>query len=381
MIDDQYIINKFYIKDNRCGYRISGKTLNNITEEEYNYVINRFIDSSSIKESIQRIYYKIEEKNKCPICGKPVLWLGKQKRLMLHTCSLECGFKLRQKHNEEHWQSVANVSNVFATKECVQKIKKTKLIKYGDENYHNIDLYKKTCLEKYGYDNAGSSPEIIETNKQYFLKKYGETTPFKVEECKQKIKATCIKKYGYDNPAKNSDIKDKIKQTCLNKYGKTTYLYSDEYNKHKIEYRNKRKETLKKHNKLTQSKAEVYIYNLFTHYFKDIKCQYYCERYPFNCDFYIPEIDTFIEYQGYYTHGNHPYNKRNVNDINELNKLIEKNLNHKKYNNNLYFIKIKTWTISDVNKRNIAKQNKLNYIEFWNYDEVINWLKNYEKKY
>ena len=61
MLNDEYIINKFYIKDNRCGYRISGKTLNNITEE-YNYVINRFTDSSSIKESIQRIYYKIEEK-------------------------------------------------------------------------------------------------------------------------------------------------------------------------------------------------------------------------------------------------------------------------------------------------------------------------------
>ena len=33
-----------------------------------------------------------------------------------------------------------------------------------------------------------------------------------------------------------------------------------------------------------------------------------------------------------------------------------------------------TWTIRDVNKRNIAKQNNLNYIEFWNINELKEWL-------
>lgn len=47
MIDDQYIINKFYIKDNRCGYRISGQATKNINEEEYN--IN-YIEFYNIEE-------------------------------------------------------------------------------------------------------------------------------------------------------------------------------------------------------------------------------------------------------------------------------------------------------------------------------------------
>ena len=381
MINDQYIINKFYIKDNRCGYRISGKTLNNITEEEYNYVINRFTDSSSIKESIQRIYYKVEEKNKCPICGNPVLWIGKQKRLMLHTCSLECGFKLRQKHNEEHWQRIANVSNVFATKECVKKIKNTKFERYGDENYNNNEQTVKTCLKKYGVRNGGGSKETLKKIKKHMLNKYGETCPFKVQEVKEKIKNTCLLKYGETNVFKVQEIKEKIKNTCLLKYNHSSYLQSDEYKKHKTEYLIKRRNTLKQHHKLVQSKSEAYIYNLLICYFKDVICQYYSVNYPFYCDFYIPEIDTYIEYQGYYTHGGHPYDDNNIDDKIELDRLIKLNNNHKTPGHNLYNTKINVWTINDVNKRNIAKQNKLNYIEFWNYDEAKNWLKNYEKKY
>lgn len=382
MINDNFLINKYYIKDNRCGYRIYGKRLLHITEEEKQYLTNRFTDSDSIHETLQRIFFKIEEKKKCPICGKPVLWLGKRNRLMLQTCSLECGFKLRQKHNEEHWQSVANVSNVFATKECVEKIKNTKFERYGDENYNNNEQTVKTCLEKYGTKNGGYTKESAEKIKQTSLIHFGVDCPLKSEEVKNKIKQSCLNKYGVTNPLKSEKIKNQIKQTCLNKYGKTSYLQSDEYKKHKTEYLIKRINTLKKHNKLTDSKAEAFIYNLFTHYFKEIICQYYSDDYPFYCDFYIPEINTYIEYQGYYTHGDHPFDSKNIDDINELNKLINLNINHKTPYKNLYNSKIKTWTNIDVLKRNIAKQHNLNYIEFWDYKEVINWLdNNYEKKY
>ena len=35
---------------------------------------------------------------------------------------------------------------------------------------------------------------------------------------------------------------------------------------------------------------------------------------------------------------------------------------------------IYVWTDLDVRKRNIAKENNLNYIEFWNIEELKNWL-------
>ena len=46
-----------------------------------------------------------------------------------------------------------------------QKIKQTKLEKYGDENYVNIEKMKKTCLERYGVDNYFKSDSLINENR------------------------------------------------------------------------------------------------------------------------------------------------------------------------------------------------------------------------
>ena len=35
----------------------------------------------------------------------------------------------------------------------------------------------------------------------------------------------------------------------------------------------------------------------------------------------------------------------------------------------MYLNEIKTWVVSDVNKRNKAKENHLNFKEVWNLDE------------
>ena len=99
--------------------------------------------------------------------------------------------------------------------------------------------------------------------------------------------------------------------------------------------------------------------------------QYKSDEYPFCCDFYIPSINLYIECNFSWTHGGHSYDKDNEEDQLILEKWKEKNT---KYYDNA----INTWTIRDVRKRNIAKQNNLNYIEFWNLNELKNWL--YNKK-
>lgn len=66
----------------------------------------------------------------------------------------------------------------------------------------------------------------------------------------------------------------------------------------------------------------------------------------------------FIEYQGTWTHGKHAYNKESEEDKILLEKWKCKNTKY-------YINAIQTWTIRDVYKRNIAKQNNLNYVEFW----------------
>jgi len=115
------------------------------------------------------------------------------------------------------------------------------------------------------------------------------------------------------------------------------------------------------------SKSENKSYNVLKEKYSDIIYQYKSDLYPFNCDFYIPSLNLYIECNYHWTHGGHPYNENNKKDQNQLKNWKEKNT--KFYNN-----AINTWTIRDVNKRNIAKQNNLNYIEFWSLKELKTWL-------
>ena len=85
--------------------------------------------------------------------------------------------------------------------------------------------------------------------------------------------------------------------------------------------------------------------------------QYRDERYPFVCDFYIPSEDLFIEYNGSWTHGEHPFDPMNLDDISTLEAWQEKVIDHPYYQNAIY-----TWTDLDVRKQRIAKENNLNYV-------------------
>ena len=77
----------------------------------------------------------------------------------------------------------------------------------------------------------------------------------------------------------------------------------------------------------------------------------------------------FIELQGSWTHGKHPFDKNSNKDIYILN--IWKLKNTKYYNN-----AIKVWTISDIKKRETAKKNNLNYIELFSKNDIQLFLIN-----
>ena len=119
-------------------------------------------------------------------------------------------------------------------------------------------------------------------------------------------------------------------------------------------------ETKKKNNSFKKygTVPEKIVFNyLSTIYDKDdIIEQYRDKRYPFNCDFYIKSKDLFIEVNYFWHHGPHSFNPNNEEDI----KLLEE-WKSKATDTNQYAEAINTWTIRDVNKQNIAKENNLNY--------------------
>lgn len=131
--------------------------------------------------------------------------------------------------------------------------------------------------------------------------------------------------------------------------------------------------TKRKNNSFHISKEEQCIKEDLFKKFPTLKCQYKCDRYPFNCDFYIPQLDLFIEYQGHWTHGidNHkilgPYDPFNYEHQLVLEKWRAK---HTKY----FDIAIKVWTQIDPLKQQYAEKNNLNLLKFYTYEKFSEWL-------
>ncbi len=183
IIDDNTIINYFWKK------QFSYKLLNDLNEDIYNYLINRYDDSSSILETINRIKLNIDIVPKCPICGNPLKYKNK---IHLHISPYEstCG-----------------------SKKCLNKIrdihsKQSKLERYGDQNYVNKEKAEQTKLERYG-------------------------DPYYVN--KEKAEQTNLAKYGVKNVSQNKIIINKIEQTKLERYGDPHYANKEKAEQTKLE--------------------------------------------------------------------------------------------------------------------------------------------------
>ena len=409
MVTDQIILD-YFIKSN--GH-VNVQRLTNISEEYKEYLDNRYTDSQSLRETIKRIQYNIEIRPVCVICGKPVKFLnGKKNQLFNKTCCKEHANMLDGITVKKVLKDI--YSDVDKKQEINNKIRETCLLKYGDEHYSNrikaketclqrygvtsplkSEIFKQkskdTCLQKYGVEYTGQIPGKIEKTHKACLEKYGVDSVFKVQKFRNQSLDTCIKKYASNEDDINSIVnigqlkyvKDKIKNTCLEKYGVENPMQT-QYYKNLIssilssnEIQEKIYNTKLLNNSFNISYQEDVCFDLLKEKYSDCIRQYKSDLYPFNCDFYIPSLDLYIEYNGSHYHHYHPFDINDDNDINELNRLKEKAENsnaHKNGKKSQYDNIIYTWTILDLKKRNIAQQNNLNYIEFWNINEVKEWI-------
>lgn len=303
----------------------------------------------------------------------------------------------------------------------------TRLIEIDYDNF--IDLYLNKNLSR---DEVADRLNISLTTVKRFITKHdihksheqiqrqrentnisqlGTKCPFTNDQIKQAIKETNIKKYGIENPAKSIAIKNKIsqtiqnkdddffiqreakrKQTCLEKYGVTHNMKSpnlknkgyinlainagfteDLVKKGKQLKLEKEINTKRKNKSFNTSKPEDMVYQILMSRFKDIYRQYSSAEYPFACDFYVKDLDLYVECNFHWTHGIYtrricaPYDKNNP----EHKKLLElwKSKNTKYFNE-----AIKTWTVRDPLKLKTATKNHLNYLVFYTLDEFKSWF-------
>ena len=198
----------------------------------------------------------------------------------------------------------------------------------------------------------------------------------KDENIKAKIKQTCLKKYGVKNYSSTKECKNKVKQTNIKKYGSEYYQLSNDWKNKINEINNKIYITKKQNHTINSSSIEQKIENYFIENKFNYIHQYKSIEYPFSCDFYLPDYNLYIEIQGHFSHGKHPFNKYNEDDIKILNQWL--NLSSIKPQ---YKSAINTWTVRDPHKRDVAKNNNLNYLEIFSTDfnicisDILNKIK------
>ena len=412
-----------YLTDNSGEYnkRINRKYLET-HDLNILHILYNVYDDLSEETPVYEIYYRLKNNLKkrpvCIICGKPVKYTSGH---YAKFCSKECQYsdlgkkitkeiKIKsnlEKYGVEHTSQLKEVTDkrtksradhvneiqqhvreslykkygaydVMHIPHILQKIKNTNLKKFGVEfplqqlKKENSEIYQKisqTCINKFGVDSPLKNKEVREKIKQTNIQKYGVDNLFKNDIIKEKIKQTNMQKYGVDNPLKNKEIREKIKQTNIQKYGVDNPL--------------KNKEIWKKSQDNRQISSKSKLENNFLNYLKlkyepdDIITQYKSKEYPYYCDFYIKSINLYIEIQGHWTHNDHPFDINNLNDQQIMNIWRTKSLSDKYYKNAL-----NTWTIKDVEKRNTAIQNNLNYLEIFgktDLNKCIDIFENYIK--
>ena len=371
-----------------CSQKCSSKNINTIRKSN-NTCIERYGTKSCMQNN------DVKKKRKETLLKRyNTLRPGLEK--LKETCLKRYGVDSYSKTNEfkeKYKQTCLEIYGVeyyTQTKQFIEKRKETTLEKYNAIYYSSTnefkEKYKQTCLERYGVEYYTQTSEYKERiiklcNKLYDVDYYFQTNNFKNKSAstklilyndifynnKEKTFNTCLEKYGVDSYSKTNEFKEKYKHTCLEKY------HTDSYFKTK-EFQIKQYQTKKKNNSFNKSKSEDKLYEILSNKYgkENIIRQYRSEDYPFVCDFYIKTTNTYVEYNGNWTHGKHPFDNTNPDDLKTLRLWKDKSteINFKGVQKKYYENAIYTWTDLDVRKRKIAKENNLNFIEIFDINNI-----------
>lgn len=282
--------------------------------------------------------------------------------------------------------------NVFELPEIREKIRETMFERYGVEYpcqcEEIMEKLRQTNLERYGVEISSKNPNVVERGRLTNQERRGVDFTLQDPEVQEKAKETMIERYGVEHAAQNPEIMEQIKQTNLERYGSEFIMQTNEFQEksketcmkkygfpyavQNPEISDKIYKTKKENGTLNTSKEELDILSMLVSLFgsQHVHHNYNKDsRYPYRCDFYIDYFDMFIEYQGTWGHCDHPYDPNSEEDNLWVEHWKERSNVHNSYNS-----AIKTWTIRDPEKRRVAKENNLLYVELWNMTEALEFM-------
>lgn len=198
----------FFTTDNVSGYKTREKWFSKNYPDEYNN-INNYCSVLNIdlnfKEKIWFYYNKLTERPKCKTCGNEINFRNRFDTPYGEFCSLNCINNNREemiKRQKKSFNEKYGVDFYPQHEDFIYKQKQTKLERYGDENYNNIEKGKNTRLKKYGDENYVNI---------------------------EKYKKTCLERYGDENYSKSQNFKDNINLNFKLLYPNKSFININKY--------------------------------------------------------------------------------------------------------------------------------------------------------
>ena len=187
-----------------------------------------------------------------------------------------------------------------------------------------FDLARRAInLEKIGVEYVFQTEKFKIDVRQIWMDKYGVDNPLKVQEwhdagiysaslpqCRASVRSTVREKYGYDCVSQVPEFKLKALISLNEKHGDDEHFYTNvsqiPYFKQFLNTEQaliKKLQTEKENNTQGTSKIENHFYEKLCQCFDDV---FRFQRIPkkrWIIDFYIPSIDTYVQFDGVYWHG------------------------------------------------------------------------------
>lgn len=339
MVDDEYIKDLYIRSDGNINTNCLKDSWLSKHNDVKDYLMHRYSDSLSLTETVYRIVLGIHVRPVCKKCGSPAVF---------------------HPHHRFNRERNGNPFLEYCSNKC------------ATSSSERTSKIKQTVTERYGVSNVMHVKTVVDKMKSTNNEIYGSDCVFGSETIKDKIKHTIRERYGVESIGSLSASRDKATATNLALYGTKTYAECEDF---KRRMKERMPEILDKifttksaNNSFNKSDIEKRLFVELSKHF-DVVRQYKSSEYPYSCDFYIKSLNLYIEYNGTWTHGKHPYNDESDEDVKQLNDWIAKSNKSKYYQN-----AIRVWTVTDPKKFEIAKSNKLNYLAIYSnvsFDDIV----------
>jgi hypothetical protein len=177
---------EFFTTDNKSGWKTREDVLKNKEPEIYNS-IKKFIglnglDMLPFKQQVWHFIHNVNEKPVCLNCGSEVKFRDTIAKGYRSFCSMKCTNEsdITQNRAVEAVREKYGVDYFPQHESHILKVKKTKLERYGDENYNNMSKVLQTKELKYGDKNYINRPKHSLTVRDNLLVRLQKLTTDKI---------------------------------------------------------------------------------------------------------------------------------------------------------------------------------------------------------